>query len=287
LQENQQTVHWTYGGGITDPYDDFAIGGPAEQHVRVMDVVEFGWEDDPALDVTIDEAKEDEDYQVNMVRQPGPQYLDGHGVPGVRARLSAGRQVVPVTGRVNPVQVPPGPVLTQARPPGPAPSGAQGIENSALAPASSQIDGVRFQGIVAPTSDAGGMASSGQPPSPNMPTVTTTVALKWIPTEVFIQLVLALCCIICQAGLTMQQQQVVGWHLKHVLALVCMIGLTGLISQQVLMRIWEFERNAHQGEKNSHRRSQGGPVTPTPQQEGARLGDNQSHRRNRLRSESS
>jgi hypothetical protein len=287
LQENQQTVHWTYRSGITDPYDDFAIDGSTEQHVRVMDVIEFGWEDDPALDVTIDEAKEDEDYQVNMVRQPGPHYLDGHGVPGVRARLQAGRQAVPVTGRVNPVQVPLGPVLTHARLLGPAPFGAQGIENGALAFASNQIDGVRFQGIAAPTSDAGSMASSGQPLSPNVPTVTTTVALKWIPIEVFIQLVLALCCIICQAGLILQQQQVVGWHLKHVLALVCIIGLTGLISQQVLLRIWEIERNAHQGKKGSHRRSQGGPVTPTPQQEGARLGGNQSHRRKRLRSGSS
>jgi hypothetical protein len=187
LQENQQTVHWTYGSGITDPYDDFAIDGPAEQQVRVMDVVEFGWEDDPALDVTIDEAEEDEDYQVNMARQPGPQYLDGHGVPGVRARLPAGRQAVPVTGMVNPVQVPPGPAVTQARPPGPAPSGVQGIGAGVPALASTQIDGPRFQGTAAPTPDAGGMASSGQPPSPNVPTVTTTVNLKWIPTDVFIQ----------------------------------------------------------------------------------------------------
>jgi hypothetical protein len=146
--------------------------------VRVMDVFEFGWEDDPALDVKVDEAEEDENYQVNMARQPGPQYLDGHGVPGVRARLPAGRQAVPVTCMVNPVPVPPGPAVTQARPPLSAPSNVQGIGTDVSTPASTQIDGPRFQGIAAPTPDAGGMASSGQPPSPNVRTVTTTVNLK-------------------------------------------------------------------------------------------------------------
>lgn len=56
------------------------------------------------------------------------------------------------------------------------------------APASNlKIDGPYFPGIAAPTPDAGGMASSGQPPSPNVPTVTTTVDSKWIPTDAFIQ----------------------------------------------------------------------------------------------------
>jgi hypothetical protein len=57
--------------------------------------------------------------------------------------------------------------------------------------------------------------------------------------------------------------------------------------RQELARIQEIERNAYHGGKGGHRRFHGGPATPIPQREGARMGGHQSPRRKRLKSRSS
>jgi hypothetical protein len=175
-KRNRDKVHWTYGSETPSPYDGITLEEDKAEHstVRVASMCNFRWEDSPVLDLDDAAVLEEpaEEQGAVWVARNQPQLLDEFGT---RAKMPDGRTPVPVNRPIVPATTGLGGGAQN-------PAVASSAEHSPSVQAAAVIPGLRQPGIAALTADTGGRASS-VPPSINVPTVTGTLPIEWIPTQ--------------------------------------------------------------------------------------------------------